>query len=48
MLIAYLMLSTKVESHEFKPFKDAAEDYANKYLQLLIVKVKTFRCKQVL
>ena len=25
------MLSTKVESHEFKPFKDAAEDYANKY-----------------
>ena len=28
---AHLMLSTKVESHEFKPFKDAAEDYANKY-----------------
>ena len=29
--ISCLMMSIKVESHEFKPFKDAAEDYANKY-----------------
>ena len=27
---AYLVLFFKVESHEFKPFKDASEDYANK------------------
>ena len=26
----YIMLSSKVESQEFKPFKDASEDYANK------------------
>lgn len=47
MPIAYLMLSIKVESHEFKPFKDAAEDYANKY-NTTSLKVKTFTCKQVL
>ena len=49
MPIAYIMLSIKVESHEFKPFKDAAEDYANKYSIIqLHLKLKHLHVKQVL